>query len=217
MNIDQLQREYERTGATIEELTAALAAAESDTAEARAQLAELTDAASVLTAMAEEKAATNRAALTRRALATAQQQRRELQRQLDKARNQAVDGLIRQTMNGASAAIVEAYRAVVAARDEIYQAQRATGAYPPTSPLDAVCAALERALSAAGGQAIGDSSGAVTVRFGDYTYTRRPVWYVPPKPGPARPRRGLMTAMQESMARLNQYNRQHAHEFSEED
>lgn len=215
--VDAAQKEYDRCTAAIEELTAARAAAESDAAEARAKLAELTDGPSVLAAMAEERAAMNRAAITRDNLAYEQHQRRELQRMLDAAQHQAVDGLIRQTMNEAAAAIAEAYQAVVAARDEIYQAQRATGAYPVNSPLDAVCSGLERALGAAGGQAIADSSGSVTVRFGNYTYTRRPIGYVPPTPAPARPRRPLVTHAQEMMAELNRFNRQRAHEFSDED
>ena len=217
MGIDELQREYDRTNAAINELTAAVADAESAATEAKSELAELTDGAAVLTAMAEEKAAMNRAAITRRSLVAAQHKRKDVQRQLDKARDMAVIGLIKETMNGAGDAIVDAYRAVTAARDEIYQAQRATGAYPVNSPLDTVCSGLETALAAVGGQVLGDTSRSVQVRYGDFTYIRRPIGYVPPKAIKARERSPILSAMQESIARLNQYNRQHAHEFSRED
>ena len=213
MTITELQTEYDCASAAIDELAAAVAYAESDAAEARSQLAELTDSASVLAAMAEERAAMNRAAITRRSLAAAQQRRKDLQRQLDKARNQAVDGLIRQTMNAAAAAIVDAYREVTAAREEIYKAQRATGAYPVNSPLDAVCSGLEHALSAAGGRVVGDTTRSVQVRYGDFTYTRHPIGYVPPTPAPARKRRPLLTAMEETMIQLNKWKREHDHEF----
>ena len=111
---------------------------------------------------------------------------------------------------------VEVYRDIVDARDAVYQAQRAIGAYPVDSPLDRVCSALETAIGAAGGQVIPDSSRSITVRFGDFQYIRRPIGYVAPAPAPRRPRRPIVGAMQQSLAALNRFNRQHGHEFEGE-
>ena len=217
MSIDQLQDQYDQAGAAIAELTAALAAAERDAAEAKAESAELTDGDSVLRAMAEERAAMNRAAIVRRNLADTRQRRADLARQLNRAQQAATTQLIRQAMTEAAAALVNVYQEIVAARDAVYQAQRAMGVYPPDSPLDAVCRALESAIGAAGGQVIPDTSRSTTVRYGDFQYIRRPIGYVPPVAKPTAARRPLVTHAQEMMAQLNQFNRQRAHEFSDED
>lgn len=216
MTIDELQAAYERSAAEIDALTAALAESESAAAAARAELDEVVDGDSILRAMAEERAAKNRAALIRRNLAETRERKNRTSRELERARESAVAGLVRATMTETCQALVEVYQAVVAARDEVYQAQRATGAYPAGSPLDGVCDSLEHALRRAGAAIVPDSSGSITVRYGEFQYIRRPIGYVPPKPAPARPRRPILSAMQESLAQLNRYNRQHAHEFDEE-
>ena len=213
MNIPELQAEYERAVAAIAELNAALAAAENDAAEAKAEAAEVTDGQGVLMAMAEERAAMNRAALIRRDLAATEKRRADLARQVNRAQQAATTQLVREAMSEAGAALVDVYQEIVAVRDAVYQAQRAIGVYPVDSPFDAVCSALERAIGAAGGQVIPDTSRSITVRYGDFQYIRRPIGYVAPTPAPARPRRPILSAMQESLAALNRYHRQHEHEF----
>ena len=216
MTITELQAEYDRADAAIADLTADLAATEIDAMEAQAEAAEATDAHSVLTALAEEKAAMNRATIARRNLAATEKRRVELARQLNRARQAETAEFIRQAMTEAAADLVEVYRDIVDARDAVYQAQRAIGAYPVDSPLDRVCSALETAIGAAGGQVIPDSSRSITVRFGDFQYIRRPIGYVAPAPAPRRPRRPIVGAMQQSLAALNRFNRQHGHEFEGE-
>jgi chromosome segregation ATPase len=215
MTIAELQTEYDSAGAAIAELKAELAAAERDAAEAKAEAGEVTDGQGVLTAMAEERAALNRAAIARRNLAATHRRRESLSIQLMKAQEDATKQVIKEALNEAAAALVDVYQDTVAARDAVYLAQRETGAYPVDSPLDRVCSALENAIGAAGGQVTPDSSRSVTVRYGDFQYTRRPIGYVAPTPAPRRERRPLLAAMQESIAALNRYNRQYAHEFEE--
>lgn len=215
MTIAELQAEYERTAAALGDLTIAIAAAEQDANEARAEAAEVTDGEGVLMAMAEERAAMNRATLIRRNRAATQKRLADLSIALMKAQDDATRQVISTAKEDAGARLLTVYRAVIAARDDIYAAQRAAGVYPPNSPLDRVCAGIEGALVAAGGSATPDSSMSVTVRYGDFQYTRRPIGYVAPTPAPRRERRPLLTAMQESLASLNRYNRQHAHEFEE--
>ena len=110
MNIAELQEQYEMTAAAIAELTAAVAAAERDAAEAKAEAAELTDGDSVLRAMAEERAALNRAAIARRNLAETRQRRADLAHQLNRAQQAATTQLVRQAMTEAGAALVDVYK-----------------------------------------------------------------------------------------------------------
>ena len=216
-SIGELQDQCDQAGATIAELIVAVAEAERDAAEAKAEAAELTDGDSVLRAMAEERAAMNRAALCRRNLAETRQRRADLARQLNRAQQAATTQLVRQAMTEAGAALVDVYKEIVAARDAVYQTQTAIGVYPVDSPFDRVCSALESAIGAAGGQVIADTSRSTLVRLGAYEYYRRPVGYVAPVAKPKDARRPLVTHAQQMMAQLNQFNRQRAHEFSDED
>ena len=159
----------------------------------------------------------NRAALCRRNLAETRKRRADLAHQLNRAQQAATTQLVRQAMTEAGAALVDVYKEIVAARDAVYQTQTAIGVYPVDSPFDRVCSALESAIGAAGGQVIADTSRSTTVRYGDFQYIRRPIGYVPPVAKPTAARRPLVTHAQQMMAQLNQFNRQRAHEFSDED
>lgn len=217
MTIDELQAAYERSAAEIDALTAALAESENAAAAARAELDEVLDGDGILRAMAEERAAKNRAALIRRNLAETRERKNRTSRELAKAQEAAVAGLVRTTMDETCQTLVEVYQAVVDARDEIYQAQRATGAYPAVSPLDRVCSALEHAMRAAGVSVTPDSTGSATIRYGEFQYIRRPIGYVPPKPAPARPRRPILSEIEEVVRRKNaEYQQAKAARFSEE-
>lgn len=175
-----LQDRYDALAAELDELAAAIAATEGDAAAARAELDELTDGGEVLQAMAEERAARNRLALLRRRQTSAQQEKNRLSVEVERARLNAIRGVVDTTKKDMAAALVDVYRRAIEARDQVYQAQRQVGAYPADSPFDGVCAALEDALRKTGAIVTPDSSRSVTVVFGDFQYTRRPIGWVAP-------------------------------------
>lgn len=216
MNLDKLQSEYERAVAKIDELTAALDAAEADAVDARREAGEVLTADDVLRAMAEERAALNRAAHIRRTLARCQTERAELARRLDSERNAAVAGLIASATAEAAVGVLETYQAALAARDSIYEAQRALGSYPATSPLDAVCKGLEAALKSVGAQVIPDSNRSVMVRYGAFEHTRHQIGFVPIVTR-KRQRRPLLSEIEEVVQRKNaEYQKTKAARYSEE-
>lgn len=176
----ELEREYAEAAAAVESLAAACAATAREADAANTELDGLTDADSVLRAMAEARAARNRLAQLRQRQTDAQAERRRLSVALERARLDAISGLVTKAQQDGGKAVIAAYQSIVAARDEIAKAQRAIGLSPASSPLDRVCDGLEQALAALGGSYLPDTSGSVTVRFGDFVYTRRPTYWTPP-------------------------------------
>lgn len=181
--VTELQRDYDDLVGEVDDLGAAIAATELDAAAARRELDELTDGASVLQAMAEERAAKNRLTMLRRQLTEAQTERRRAATALERARLAAVSDVVDGTKRAIGSTLVDAYKRAVVARGEVEAAQREVGISPVDSPFDPVCAALEAALRAVGCSVLSDSSRSVTVRYGDFVHVRRPIgWTAPPTP-----------------------------------